>query len=586
MNLLVLLLFAFFGQANLSAQMSINPKSPVFLNAPAQSTWQVSQAISLANNILLVGQSKNQVANNRMLMLMTNNQGKTEWIKEYPYPPAQAVAAFNNYSVALLNASKTETLLTRLNLIQGEVVWQVPLRKMQGGSLAIQPNGTVAVATENEEYILVNLFAESGKKSWEIKLPKLYKTDSNSKITSLSDGTYAIAGGGKIWGLSENGHVLWQFSSKTEHISWQTIKQIKNGEIVVAGHAVSANLINTKTDIHIWGIAKDGDKILWASLIGEDETQDKVNDFIELPAGELLFLCKENAKNQLIKLDAEHQPSVVYSADSEGNHRLKYLIEGPNQTYTLVGNSFNGNNKQIVLQTFENGTSVNQPKKPSLFLLSIGVGTLSHARNDAETISTLYKQQAGKNFQKVYTKSIIEDSATKAGELAKAFESLSTQAIKNEDLTLIYFSGSGQALSDDYLLYASDFNAATLRSTTIRLSQLIHDLDNLPGRKLIILDACQSGAAQNLTLPKNISILTSATANQASFEDVEQQHGSFTKILVDAIIGKTADANADGYISLVELYQYTAKALSIRTQKDKTQNPTLLHKGDDFIIFE
>ncbi len=114
--------------------------------------------------------------------------------------------------------------------------------------------------------------------------------------------------------------------------------------------------------------------------------------------------------------------------------------------------------------------------------------------------------------------------------MAKTFELLSSsQNLQEKDLLLVYFSGNGIKTDDDYLLHGSDFDAAALKSTTVRLSQLIQDLDNLPCRKLIVLDACQSGAATKLTLPQNISILTASTADQAAFEDPKWQHGAVDK---------------------------------------------------------
>lgn len=585
MKTLILVFLTTFGSTTAMSQTTISANKAIFLKAPAKSIWQVSQAIQTPEGFLLVGQSKPQHSEAKMLLLETDKMGKTAEVKEYPYPKANAVAYCNDKSIVLLNVSKTEMLLTKMSFSKGEVIWQKNLKNLKGGSIATHADGRIGVVGDNDENTFVYEFSSDGNQKWEIKLPKQNNGIlPKSNIVALSDGTYGIIGGGRIWGLGNTGQILWQFGSHTEQIKWQNIKQLKNGEIVAVGWGISQVFGTKNTDIHIWSIARDGSKIAWASLIGEEENQDKAFDFIETSNGNLVLLCQKDNQTELISLDYEHQSKVIFSKENDKNQQLRFLLPNENSNYVAIGNTWDENGKQIILQTFEQKIEPAQ-KKPNLFMLSVGVNAdLQFTKQDAEAMSQNYAEQAGKWFDKTHIQTFTADNNTKAGELAKTFELLSTKGIQNNDLVIIYFSGNGLAIDDDYLLLGSDYNPAALRSTSIRMSQLLKDLDNLPGKKLILLDACYSGAA--IKLPSNVSIITASTANQAAFEDSQWQHGAFTKVLIEALSTKKADTNADGYTTLNELFDYTKKKLPILTQTKRTQNPLLLHKGDDFVVFE
>jgi hypothetical protein len=585
MKTLILILLTTFGSAKTIAQTIVVANAPVILKAPQKTTWQVSQAIDFGEFFLLAGQNKSHQSENKMLLIATDKDAEAKWVKELPYPPAISLAACTDRSIVMLNASKSEALLTRLNPVQGNIIWQIPLKREAGGYLATQKDGYIAVATDTEDFIQVRQFSAEGTRLWETQLPKQHKGKQTlSKIIGLKDGTYAIIGGGKIWGIDSFGHISWQFGSETEQIKWQSIKQLKNGETVAVGFGVSQSLGSKNTNIYVWGIAGDGSKIAWATITGEEETHEKAYDFIENPNGDLILLCQKDNNNELVKLNAEHQAKVIYTTENNLNQQFRFLFSGQNGNFTAIGNSWNEEGKQIVTQVFEQ--KISPPSaKPNLFLLSIGVGDqLRFTRNDAFAISEIYQQQAGKWFNKTHVETFTADSATKAGELAKAFELLSTKDIQSQDMVIVYFSGFGLATDDDYLLLGSDYNPSALRSTSVRMSQLLRDLDNLPGRKLILLDACYSGAA--IKLPGDISIMTASTARQAAYEDPEWQHGAFTRVFLEAMKSRSADVNADNYTTLLELFDYTKKNLPLLTQQKHVQNPVLLHKGDDFVLFE
>lgn len=581
----------FFG---LNAQTIIVAKEPVIVKAPIKYTWQVNVVLPLTDGNLLIGQNRNMQSDSdpKTILLQTNKNGEILKKNELPFPSAIAACLQPDGAIIFLNSTKEKAYLTKIaNAETNTPLWQVGLPRPKGGALASLANGQIALAIDTENFIKVKFFNTEGKFLKDILLKKEVKSIwHKSKIIALNDGTWAVIGGGIIWGLADNGEIIWQYGSETEKMNWQNIKQLTNGEIIAIGAGKSEIFDLTSDDIQVWSIAKDGTKINWTSIIGEDGSNEVGYDLVESPNNELMILATKDSQVQLIKLDHEHQPTIAYSQnESNKNTKLRFLITNQSNNWLAIGNTYNGYGREIIVQGFGQRVVQKDTQKSVIHLLSIGINgqTLQYAKHDAETINELYKNQVGLAFKAVQAETLTADSSTKAGELAKKFELLSSkQDLQENDLLLVYFSGNGMKVDDDYLLMGSDFDPAALRSTSVKFSQLIKYLDNLPCRKLIVLDACYSGFATQLNLPKNISILTSSTAEQVSFEDPNWQHGALTKVMVEAFRNPAADTNQDQYITLNELFDFIKKRLPILTQNKRLQTPLLLHKGDDFVVFE
>ena len=107
------------------------------------------------------------------------------------------------------------------------------------------------------------------------------------------------------------------------------------------------------------------------------------------------------------------------------------------------------------------------------------------------------------------------------------------------------------------------------------------------GRVLALLDACRSGAATLVegALPvaggalrsalaglPNVTVLTSSSSATPSFEREDWQNGAFTEVLLRAL-GKDADDDQNGLISMTELTEYLSEQLPRLTQGEQTQQP-------------
>ncbi len=139
------------------------------------------------------------------------------------------------------------------------------------------------------------------------------------------------------------------------------------------------------------------------------------------------------------------------------------------------------------------------------------------------------------------------------------------------DTILIFFSGHGM-LADDSKLYLAPRDAAKvmLEETCVSFDDLRAMLDSSRAkRKVILLDACHSGAGKSIEaltadaieeleeISEGTFMLTSCAPQERSFEMKDKGHGAFTFFLLEGLRGN-ADANADNLITMSEVSNYVS----------------------------
>lgn len=559
------------------AQIALVAEKASIINSSKSIEGDIIQTRKIGDGLIILSKSNDYLFS----LVELDVNGKPLWQREFQHICLNDFQVDSAGNIYILSTSVDSVLsFAQIDINQEGFVWIKILGKSKNAKISIDKDNllnVISTVSNQAHYWAI-------KNSGEITIEKdidLKIENENFGIICLSTEQIIIYSNDKILGLDQKANVLWRLGSSTELIKWKKVKELQNGEVVIVGQGVSTTLSKKDVNACVWSINALEGKILWAKVFGAKNSTESAIDFVEYFNNQLLILTKINNGFEIIKLDADHQKENMGKLNE--NIVYKNLFQKTDNSINLVGSQILTN--EITLQQLKPRMKVISKTKSSLFLLSIGVkADLQFTKHDAEAIADNYKKQEGNLFKAVHTQILTADSNTKAGELAKAFELLSTKGIQNDDIVIIYFSGNGLASDDDYLLLGSDYDPAALRSTSIRMSQLLHDLDNLPGKKLILLDACYSGAA--IKIPSNVSILTASTAQQPTFEDSEWQHGAFTKVILEAMKNKKADTNADNYTSLQELFDFTKKNLPILTQKKRIQNPLLLHKGDDFVVFE
>ena len=147
----------------------------------------------------------------------------------------------------------------------------------------------------------------------------------------------------------------------------------------------------------------------------------------------------------------------------------------------------------------------------------------------------------------------------------------------NSDLAVVMFSGHGAIVDGQLYLLPYNVDASTpshLKVSAIGANELRAELAELAnhGRVLVFLDACHSGAVtgdgtqivpsanplRSALVASNVTVLTSSDADEVSHEDKQWGHGAFTKVLLEAL-GRDADTNNDGLVSMSELTAYLSR---------------------------
>lgn len=255
-----------------------------------------------------------------------------------------------------------------------------------------------------------------------------------------------------------------------------------------------------------------------------------------------------------------------------------------------------------------------------LHILAIGISDygdkatglrLDFAAKDARDVANALLATQGSEFNKkggLYAEvklQYLPDGEADRAAIFRALGSMKANMAKDEsgqDLAVILFSGHGAIIDDRFYLLPYGVDARTpadLKASAISANEFHDEVAGLAkhGRRvLVLLDACHSGAVTGdgsvltsnadllrLTIAaSNVTVLTSSTGNEVSREDPKWTNGAFTKVLLDAL-GKDADENHDGLISMSELTQYVSTHVVCLTGGQQHPGVEIRYIGEVFI---
>lgn len=248
------------------------------------------------------------------------------------------------------------------------------------------------------------------------------------------------------------------------------------------------------------------------------------------------------------------------------------------------------------------------PIRPNIYLLSIGVQlNLKYAYKDARDFARLYANQHSKTYRLFNTVQIdtLIGAAAVTSEIRGMIETIKnkflTGQIAEDDIVMLFISSHGFIDDGDFRIQGNDYTPERRSTTSVSYkNDILAYLEELPCKKLILIDACHSGGARANSAdilnaihdirkaPRGFAILTSSSQDEESYEDVKWQNGAFTEGIIKGLKEGFADGNKDGIISLMELESYLKKEVPsmVTTVKNKPQHP-LLSRNDigDLPIF-
>jgi WD40 repeat protein len=210
--------------------------------------------------------------------------------------------------------------------------------------------------------------------------------------------------------------------------------------------------------------------------------------------------------------------------------------------------------------------------RPALYVLSIGINTypgdwkLTCARNDAEKLALTFQKKSKALYRDVQAKIVLDNDATRSG-ILDGFTWLKRQ-MKAQDVGVIFFAGHGTREKGNFYLMPRDVDLADLAKTGVSGEELKTRLASLPGRVLMMLDACHSGAigargGLTAELTRDLSdddcgviVMCAAMGREEAGEERKLGHGYFALALIEALSGKADVSRRDGAVYLHHLDQY------------------------------
>jgi WD40 repeat protein len=240
---------------------------------------------------------------------------------------------------------------------------------------------------------------------------------------------------------------------------------------------------------------------------------------------------------------------------------------------------------------------VNSPRteeqKSDLWVLAIGVNDyednpaykdLDYAASDAKKIIAAFRGQEGKRFNKIHTRCVSDDEAIKPtrGNILTNMEFLK-QAGPN-DVVVLFISAHGKTEEGVYYFLPSDteftgggkFDTASV----VNIDDLSNALD-IPGRKLVFLDTCESGGVDNnrlvRTLKNRSTVIFSASRQEEASIENALYGGLFTYSLIEGVSGKAAKSGGEG-VEIEALGDYVSEQVEVLSRDRWTgvaqQHPT------------
>lgn len=244
-------------------------------------------------------------------------------------------------------------------------------------------------------------------------------------------------------------------------------------------------------------------------------------------------------------------------------------------------------------------------RRPDLWVVAVGVSEyprldrslwLGYADDDARGIAAAFARHAGHGaaFAAIRSRVLVDREVTQAS-VKRALGEL--RQMKPDDLAIVFLAGHGIARrGDGAMVFLTADSDADAQEGAIAWADLSTALDALPGRTLVLLDACHSGHInQDVVVPNaalasvlehgrgaGAVVFAAAKGRQLSYEPngtrglgrvpgsaeaprAVGDHGFFTGAVIDVLGDRSVDPDGDGVLQLSELVEEVTRRVSSRT---------------------
>jgi uncharacterized caspase-like protein len=232
------------------------------------------------------------------------------------------------------------------------------------------------------------------------------------------------------------------------------------------------------------------------------------------------------------------------------------------------------------------------PAQGNLYVLAVGINAykgrnrLDCAVPDAKSISEALAKQQGKGlYRKVQTKLLTDQQASRKDILAGL--AWLKQNMKGNDLAVFFYAGHGakDKKTGKFYFLPLDLDPADLPKTAVSEDEVKAVLAQIPGKVLLLLDACHSGKIgvaggwsgkrpaddmqRDLASDDyGVVVICAAKEHEESEERAELGHGLFTTAILEALAGKAE--HRGGVVRLFGLASYVSDRVRELSQEEQT----------------
>jgi uncharacterized caspase-like protein len=246
------------------------------------------------------------------------------------------------------------------------------------------------------------------------------------------------------------------------------------------------------------------------------------------------------------------------------------LPAGPHEVRVLAGTRASFGSSRGVRRV-EAATAPAAARLPNLYVLAIGIDAyptgyaLKGAVNDAGNVAKAFREGSSQVFGAVEVKEITNGGATRDG-IRAGLDWLRGKATP-ADVSVFFFAGHGERAGDEFFLLPQDMRADDLVGSGLSRAEIKRRMQALPGKVLVLLDACHSGAIgllfedlsrELINEDCGVAVICAARPSQVALE--AQGQGFFTQSVVGGLRGKAPQRN--GRVFLHHLQSYVIDAVA------------------------
>ena len=234
--------------------------------------------------------------------------------------------------------------------------------------------------------------------------------------------------------------------------------------------------------------------------------------------------------------------------------------------------------------------------KPALWILAVGVNTynnantaglstdkfdknneliklknLNYSANDAKGLVESFEAQEGKRYSKVNSRLLTDEKIEPTAKNILLHMDFLKDA-DQRDVVLLFMAGHGINQGGRFYFLAKDavMEKGRVDPEYAISGETLKSVLNMPGRRLIFIDACQSGG-MDITMfmhslkRTNAFILSSSEGDKPSYESERYKHGLFTYSIIGGLKG-SAPRNRWAGLSVLGLSDYVHETVKELTK--------------------